>query len=217
MPDKFNILVSDLKRLREAGNIGVFGEESHSYETNSPLPEQEVLEFETLHHVRLPDDYRQFLLRVGNGGAGPCYGVFKLGEIDDGFDYGPWDGFIGELAEPFPHTDAWNDLTGQPEHSSDGDEERYESLLEIFEKCYWATQQVNGAIPICHRGCALRFWLVITGSESGNVWCDDRADCKGIYPLKTKGRERVGFFEWYRDWLDEALVKLKLWEKGTSG
>ena len=38
--------------------------------------------------------------------------------MDDGHDLRPWqenDGFVGQLAEPFPHTSAWNDLTGNPD------------------------------------------------------------------------------------------------------
>jgi hypothetical protein len=64
-----------------------------------------------------------------------------------------------------------------------------------------------GAIPICHLGCALRQWLVITGPEAGNVWCDDRADRGGLYPLQQGRLKRVSFLKWYRSWLNGALRK----------
>ncbi len=67
---------------------------------------------------------------------------------------------------------------------------------------------MNGAIPICHLGCALRQWLVVTGPEAGNIWCDYRADRRGIYPLSAPGKERVTFYQWYRDWLDDVLKAL---------
>jgi SMI1 / KNR4 family (SUKH-1) len=217
MPDKFDTLIQNLERIRANGQeFGVFGEEAHSYLMNPPLSENEVLEFEAEHGVGLPDDYRQFLMRVGNGGAGPYYGLFKLGEMDQGFDQGPWGNFVGQLSAPFPHVDAWNDLADMPEYQGKGDEKRFNPLIEAFDERYFDNQQVNGALPICHLGCARRQWLVITGSEAGNVWCDDRADYKGLYPLQMEGHSRVNFFEWYSNWLDEVLSKLQLWEKNSS-
>jgi hypothetical protein len=217
MPDKFDQLIQDLERLSTSEvTVGVFGEEAHSYQLNAPLTEDEVSEFETEHNACLPGDYRQFLIRIGNGGAGPYYGLFKLGEMDADFDCGPWGDFIGILHAPFPHASAWNDLASKPEYQGPGDEERFDPLVEAFDERYYETRQVNGAIPICHLGCARRHWLVIAGPEAGNVWCDDRADCQGLHPLQTDGHGRVTFFQWYRNWLDEALFKLDQWEKNTS-
>jgi hypothetical protein len=217
MPDKFDILIQDLERVRANGSsFGVFGEDSHGYELHAPLSEEEVSAFESQHGVRLPDDYRQFLTRVGNGGAGPYYGLFRFGEMDDGFDYGPWGEFVGQLSLPFPHTSAWNDLTGKPDDQAAMDSDEYDALIEAFDQKYYDSRQVDGAIPICHLGCALRQWLVISGPETGNVWCDDRADYKGLHPLETQGRVRTSFFEWYRDWLDEVLSKVQIWETRSS-
>ena len=68
------------------------------------------------------------------------------------------------------------------------DEDAYEAELEAFDNIYWNPKQVNGAIPICHQGCAYRNWLVITGAEAGNVWEDLRADEKGLRPVKSKSK-----------------------------
>ncbi len=214
MPDKFDILIRDLQRLAANGSsVGMFGDETHSYQMNPALSENAVSDFENEHNIRLPEDYRQFLIRVGNGGAGPYYGVFQLGEVDDGFDFGPWDDFIGELSTPFPHSTAWNDVADKPEYK--GDDEKFDALIEEFDERYYNPKQVNGAIPVCHLGCAIRQWLIVTGPEAGNIWCDDRAEYKGLYPLQTQTQQRVTFFDWYRGWLDDALTKLQLLEKGT--
>jgi len=50
----------------------------HQYRLNPVLDEQAILTFEKRHNVRLPEDYRAFLLHVGNGGAGPYCGVLPL-------------------------------------------------------------------------------------------------------------------------------------------
>jgi hypothetical protein len=188
----------------------VFGADSHLYQLNPPLTERDVQAFEAQHHIVLPRDYRGFLIHVGDGGAGPYYGVFKLGEMDHGRNYGPWkegDGFAGILSEPFPHTALWNDLSGKPDdNAGEKDEEEWERRFNEFDQRYWEPSNVNGAIPICHLGCALRQWLVVTGPEVGHVWCDDRPDYKGLHPLQFGGQDRVTFIEWYRLWLDDALT-----------
>lgn len=209
MTDKFDEINRDLEKLRTSKRAKkIFGAAAHNYRMNPTLSEAEVRAFEEEHSVRLPEDYRQFLQRVGNGGAGPDYGLFKLGEMDDGFDFGPFDHFIGDLSEPFPHTQAWNDLSGEPEDISAQDEEEYERQLEAFDERYWNSANMNGAIPICHSGCALRLWLVLNAPEKGNIWQDNRADQGGIEPLLNEKQERVTFYEWYRAWLDEALLKM---------
>ena len=189
----------------------VFGANGHNFKLRRPLKESMLAEFEATHRIAFPSDYREFLVSVGNGGAGPYYGLFSLGEMDDGHDHVPWkenDGFVGILSKPFPHTNPWNDLTGMPEEDEQ-DEQRFELAFNEFDKRYWNPSNVNGAIPICHLGCALRQWLVVTGPEAGHVWCDYRADYRGLQPLSFEQMARVTFLQWYRNWLDGALRALR--------
>jgi len=51
------------------------------------LSETEVQTFEAHHGVQLPEEYRCFLLEVGNGGAGPLEGLLPLAES---VQTGPW-------------------------------------------------------------------------------------------------------------------------------
>lgn len=207
-----------LRRLREAPvPPKVFGSNAHKFRAHPPLTEEVVREFEVAHRITLPAEYRGFLLHVGNGGAGPYYGLFKLGEMDDGFGHAAWkenDGFVGVPSEPFPHTEPWNDFSEEPEfdESREGDKEYeadYDTRRSVWErKVYWSPANVNGAIPICHLGCAQRQWLVVTGPEAGNVWFDLRVDKAGLYPLSDDEADRVSFLRWYRSWLDDALRKL---------
>lgn len=186
----------------------VFGSGVHAFQLNPPLGEAEVSAFEVAHRVTLPNDYRGFLTEAGNGGAGPYYGLFRLGEMDDG----PWregDGFVGVLAEPFPHVGPWNDLTGRPEFDDSRaddleSEDEHGERLDAWEAEYFRTVNVNGAVPICHLGCAQRQWLVVTGPEAGNVWDDRRVDHDGLRPV-VSDRRRVSFLEWYCGWLDDAI------------
>jgi hypothetical protein len=219
MEADFVTIRDDLQRLQKsaAAKKKVFGAQSHGFRVHAPLSEETVREFETRHRIALPADYREFLLRVGNGGAGPFYGLFKLGEMDDGFEYAPWaegDGFVGVLRQSFPHAGPWNDLSEPPDYdesrgNDSKSEEEYDRQYKAWERVYWNPANINGAIPICHLGCAFRQWLVVTGREAGNVWDDLRADQGGLKPVRQPGRDRVTFLQWYRSWLDEALQQLR--------
>lgn len=162
-----------------------------------PLAESKLTAFELEHGISLPAEYRAFLLNNGNGGEA----FFKLGEMDHGWDFSPWkegDGFVGVLSRPFPYTESWNDLTGHVEYDPDRPEEeerRYEHMEEAFEKRYY--QALDGALPLAHLGCATRLWLVVSGAERGNVWCDDRANHGGLRPVLNGEGNRVGFLAWY--------------------
>ena len=195
------------KRLEELRRrdpaFKVFGANGHRYRLNPALTDAQVSAIEKKYRITLPADYRRFLIEVGNGGAGPYYGVFKLEEEDDGHGFCSWSKgtLLGDPSELFTHREAWNlpeSFFAEAEEASD----------ETWEESYWAPRIMNGAIPICHVGCALREWLVVTGPEAGNVWRDDRADQGGIRPLALPGRPRLSFTDWYLDWLKSSLKEV---------
>ena len=194
-------ILSKLEELRSIDkNYKIFGSDFHKYILNPVLSENEIIKFETKYKIKVPLDYKLFLMEIGNGGAGPYYGIFPLGKYDEGI----WqenNGIVGVLSEPFPYTSDWNEEPNFPH------EERYENEEE-FEKDYLAVQEkywkaLNGAIPICHQGCAIRNWLIISGPETGKIWIDKLADYVGL--IKTE----LSFEQWYIKWLDDSLEKLK--------
>jgi hypothetical protein len=100
-----------LNALRAADrSLSLPGASSHRYANNPPLSETQVREFEEQFEVRLPEDYREYLLSVGNGGAGPDFGVFRLGFHADGHDRVRWEQGrdVGTLSAPFPLSQPWN-------------------------------------------------------------------------------------------------------------
>jgi hypothetical protein len=203
-------VIGALTRLR-GSRRNVFGANGHHFVLNPPLDGNTVWSFEDQHGISLPDDYRQFITGIGNGGAGPFYGVFPLGQMDGlGESLEPWresDGLVGKLSESFPLADAWNDLSGMPSAElMASDETEYERQLAEFENRYWSVSKVNGAMPICHQGCALRIWLIVSGSEAGHLWRDGRADDTGLSPLCSRDGSRATFSSWYLEWLEDCLL-----------
>jgi hypothetical protein len=188
----------------------VFGVESHGFQLNPTLREGEVGAFEELHHASIPEDFRQFVTAVGNGGAGPFYGVFPLGQMDDNFGRREWregDGSVGVLSEPFPFETAWNDLSLRPaDELAEHGEAEYERQMAEFEAVYWSSSLVNGAIPICHEGCAIRVWLVVTGTQAGRLWEDRRSEYGGLIPIRVSDGSQAAFSDWYSDWIESCLL-----------
>lgn len=55
-----------------------FGAYSHQYKLVGPANEKAIRKFEEQQGVRLPEEYRDFLMFIGNGSAGPYYGLKAL-------------------------------------------------------------------------------------------------------------------------------------------
>ena len=82
----------------------------------------------------------------------------------------------------------------------------YDRRMVAFEKTYCGTALINGAIPICHEGCALRVYLVVTGAQAGFLWEDRRAEYAGIRPVRLADGAAATFGGWYEEWLSDCLA-----------
>lgn len=200
-----------LARLRDADrNFIVFGASSHRYDFEPRLPEPQLRAWEREHGIELPAEYRAFLTELGNGGAGPFYGVFPLGMWDGSGE--PLESWVdGDLRAPFPHREAWNLAPSrlEPPEDFESDEEE-DAWNEALDAEYYAPSLLDGAFWICHHGCALRTALVVTGPERGNVWFDGRPDRSGIVPHTDAGARHLSFGDWYLDWLERSLREVSL-------
>lgn len=88
-------LRKQLKRAKEADRgLSRFGADRHKYQLKPPVSEKDVVAFEARFHILLPEGYRDFLLWMGNGGAGPFYGLYRLGEAEPGRISGYPDGAV---------------------------------------------------------------------------------------------------------------------------
>jgi hypothetical protein len=193
----------------------VFGAVAHQYRLNPPLPLSSIEAFEAGHGIVLPDDYLTFLTEIGNGGAGPYYGLFPFGQHDDGHGLSAWEGggLVGDPSRPFPHEGPWNlpdsfwrrEPDPPPETTPEEEDRMMEAWDRELEENYWNPAIMDGSIPICHLGCAYRQWLVVNGGQRGFVWADDRADQKGLRPLRDDEGGQVSFSGWYMNWLHESL------------
>jgi hypothetical protein len=182
-------------------NYSVFGSSSHRYLFNAMLEESEIKAFENKYVVRLPEDYRRFLIEIGNGGAGPYYGLQTLEDslfID--LDYKRENEYLNP-SKPFLLSEKWNmKFTGDYDN-----EQEYHAFEEEYFKDTW----VNGLLRICNFGCGVSLNLVVNGAEYGNIWVDDRGSDGGIFPDPYFGQsERTQFLDWYILWLNKSLSEV---------
>jgi Tfp pilus assembly protein PilF len=145
---------------------------------NPCLTEEEVAQFEKKHKIELPTEYRQFLLKVGNGGDG----IVPLAEV-----LGGW---IEEenLTKPFCFSKAW-----QWSEEYGDDEESWEDHQDE-----WVVKFGCGNIFVAEDSGYPGCWhLILQGEERGNMWLFMSGE---LCPTKP----RMTFLRWYVDWILEA-------------
>lgn len=201
--DQLESIAEKLNRLKTLDQeFSVFGAEHHKYELNPVVSSSEVSEFEHHFGIDLPQGYRLFITKLGNGGAGPYYGLEPLGDslfVD--LDYKRKDELL-DPSQAFELTTAWN----MDFEAADAlNEQEYED----FEEAYFDDKWVNGLLRICNFGCGVSMNLVVNGEEYGNIWVDDRGNDGGIYPDPYFSQaERTNFLQWYEMWLNQSIQEL---------
>lgn len=218
MKEQLNRIIKKLDQLRDLDRgFSLFGSHKHRYKLNRCLSNETVQHFEKRYSVKLPDEYIAFVTLVGNGGAGPYYGLEPLENVlFDDLDYKRPESLLNP-SKPFLHTEPWNEEF-KTTIDKEEDEEEYENRLDQFEQKYFDSSQMNGVIAICNYGCGMSLNLVVNGSEYGNIWSDDRGNDGGIFPsIEFGNKERIQFLDWYELWLDKSIVEIESKTHPKSG
>jgi hypothetical protein len=189
-----------LEQLRAADpNYERFAASTHRYQLNPVLKPDEVAAFEASHGIRLPEEYKEFLLTVGNGGVGPYYGIYPL--LDAALDHRWAERKRIDLSSPFPHSAAWDEPWLDTIDWDAGERPDDDTLF-----AYLDPRHMSGALCISQVGCGDFLLLVVNGAERGNIWFDGRGNYSGIFPEQAAGgTARISFSEWYLAWLDARI------------
>jgi hypothetical protein len=123
----------------------VFGASNHDYHLYNTLTEDDIATFEDWLGARFPEELRAFYREVGNGVAGPHYGLLEAHSVRG---YRP--------AEPYTEAATLRGMSG------DGSE----STSEYFEISH---DQITGLIVTIEAGCGHEICLVTTGARAGEV------------------------------------------------
>jgi hypothetical protein len=176
IPEDFKDLSEILRRLQdEDKELRVFGARTHKHNLRPPLTENEMQAFEQKHQVILPDDFRWFYTHIGNGGAGPYYGLESLDKAASDCD----------LSKPF----IWTEKVDAEDVSEVG--EPYPGVLQIgHQGCTgYSYLVVNGpTYGIIWTGYEVDFWPEnLTFAAWYRQWLDELRD----YALPMLLNERV--------------------------
>jgi len=148
--------------------------------------ESEIATFEHRMGIALPEAYRRFLRDVGAGRLpGRPAGIEGLSLLEDWCQPQSSEDLPEDfLRRPFAFTEAWNDLT-------------LRSSGEGWSAPYYDTLLCRGSMRIRNTGCEGYHLLVVSGTERGNVWADERVNAgRGIFPLASGPQPRTTIGEY---------------------
>jgi tetratricopeptide (TPR) repeat protein len=176
--------VSDkLDLLRELDpHFEIFGANEHRYQLTPSLDPEVIVAFEAEHKIQLPAEYRDFLRYLGDGGAGPFYGLYALAETF----HNRWVE-LGPLSQPFPLNESCNidEKIGEEVYS------------EFIDRCR------QGVLLLAHEGSGYFALLVVSGEARGEIWHDLTTGDGGFQKTDKT------FAPWYEDWLDYSIAQRK--------
>ncbi|WP_433041902.1 hypothetical protein [Dactylosporangium sp. CS-033363] len=142
-----------------------------------------VAAFEERHEVALPAEYRLFITSLGDGGAGPGYGLSRLTPSCCTFRRS------GHLSQPSPYVPG-------PRYPGDW-ELRYEDVPGP------GSNFLRGTLDVAGHGCSLTTQLIVTGPARGRLYNVDSGSLGGAAPYVV---EDPDFLAWYERWLDDVLA-----------
>lgn len=203
-----------LEKAREIDSkLEMFGVENHQYKLNPPVPEAFVRDVEEKCGFTLPQDYRRFITQVGDGGAGPDYGIdpfrdfWKYGYFqEDRFAEHHRRGWRRSLVRPF----SIRPLLWEERDNCMCDPEVYEMHPEhffVWEKPEneWETpQSTDGFFCLGDKGCGWGYGIVLNGEKRGQLFTTDH---EGGFAW-----EAYSFNEFYSHYL-EHLADTKALQK----
>lgn len=162
-----------------------------AYRTRPRLVESDLLAWEALHGLALPEGYRVFLHEVSNGGMMPgsyCDFIVKpLTEVRGGVS----------AAKPFPVT---ADRLRQRFRQLKTEGRPADGVLFPELEAFWKEfDQPLGCLVFGQYPSGDALFLVTAGDLRGSVWC---GVCCGIPEMDPSG-EPVEFLDWFADVLAE--------------
>ncbi|MGH1542679.1 MAG: SMI1/KNR4 family protein [Arenicella sp.] len=196
------------KKALDPDLIG-FGVEGHDYELRPTINEKSLARLENKFDLTLPEDYRHFIKNIGNGGAGPSYGLYSIeGAI------------MGRSSPPYKYRGRdRRKLASQkfirPDETKEGE---------------WTDEE--GVLILCQHGCGHDDFLVLNGKDRGTVWSYiewvghmlpklkempdsmymndipqvDRPEAEKKWVnqvLSATSEEAMTFSDWYLSWLEK--------------
>jgi hypothetical protein len=170
-----------IRRLRAVDRqLQSFGAHAHRYELRPRLGASDVAGVDARLGVALPEELRRFYLEVGNGVAGPDYGLEPAEKLSA---YRP--------REPYPGVEALKRIAAA------------EGTVSTQHPGYFEVphEALTGLLTVIHEGCGHETCLIVTGDGVGRVV---RVNNDGCVTDTTNT-----LVDLYTEWLDGELEQFE--------
>lgn len=177
-------------------NYKIFGADSHKYLLNETVSLEQIRAFEAKYQVELPEEYVFFITKVGNGGAGPFYGIDPLC-LDEEYEK-----HYQKLSKPTNYNDDYLQFCKKCLALSE--KEKLDEDDINFGDC------LDGVLNINTQGCTFDTLLVLNGSRKGELVYID-------WNLELYNPPRLinmTFLEWYQGFFEEVLAGYDTYQYG---
>ncbi len=195
----------------------MFGASRHRYALNPPIRASFVRGVEERYEFKLPEDYFYFITEIGDGGAGPDYGIYPFVSLVEQRDNPRAQEYAvayrQSLSKEFTprqmRADEVDEFSIVTREYYEKNPERYfvfDELLETDVLC-----DTNGFLTLGTHGCQWDFGMVVSGERHGHIFDTDNEGGFGLMACS--------FEEFYQNWLDwildkeQFLKELQIWKK----
>lgn len=181
MEEKYQYVLNSIEEFKK-----IFGNE---YDFLPVTNEDDLISFENKFNVKIPDEYRWFLLNVANGIVNKDkWGFDLVKKVDFEIFWYKEDEY--NPAIPF------NLDKKVVSYKYNDDPYPYEIIVNEDLDCF--PEYTNGQISIVGTGCGGSDFIVVNGKEYGNIWIDNFSSMNEVYPdydLK-RNKKRLNFIDW---------------------
>ncbi|MCQ4085676.1 SMI1/KNR4 family protein [Saccharibacillus sp. JS10] len=183
--------------IETPGAEHVFGASSHHYQLHAPITMTELNDLEKDWGVKLPEAFAAFITLVGNGGAGPYYGIYNVQQMKpDRTGIG-----IPSVLKVNLETQDWQSENDFALIDEDLDDEAYEEA---------AANLLSGTVEIGTMGSSYEILLIVSGEHEGRILYWDSEFYRPFFTYENH------FLDWYERWLDEIIAGFKIHWFGTT-
>lgn len=174
----------------------LFGAEKHRYALNPPIDGAIVQNAEERYNFSLPSDYFEFITKVGDGGAGPDYGIDRFADFiaESNKMNGYAEVYRKSLALPFEVRSMLPEEVEEYAFSRESYEKEPENYF-VYERDHGDDEwETSGFYVLGTHGCQWDFGLITSGDRRGQVFdTDNEGACYFI---------AGSFEEFYGQWLE---------------
>lgn len=174
----------------------LFGAMKHKYVLNPPVDKSLVESAEKRYGFSFPRDYFEFITEVGDGGAGPDYGIDPFAEFisESNTMNGYAEAYRKSLAVPFAPRKMLPDEVEEFAFSRECYEQEPENYFVYQRDNDDYDWETDGFYVLGTHGCQWDFALVTAGERRGQVFdTDNERACAFV---------ANSFEEFYGDWLE---------------